>query len=175
MRFKEFFKPGARRYGNGAGNDPLISRLARVPAYRDALPELLAEFARARRYQRPLSVLVMRFNGSANGTREQSEPVYMQLMVGLLLGGILPERLRETDQACCDVATARYIILMPELSKSQAQDAVRRLSTLVRERVPAATSIGVAEFPKDGLTLEEVIAAADRNGHTTATHAVAAV
>jgi hypothetical protein len=86
-------------------------------------------------------------------------------MISLLLGAILPDRIRETDLVAYDAVLAHYVILMPELTRSQAERAVRRLDELLRARVSTPTSIGVAEFPRDGLTLEEVTASAVASSH----------
>ncbi len=171
MRFPQMFKPRVRRSrkaGAALTEGPLLSKLARIPTYREAMPDFDAEVTRARRYQRPLSVLVMRCvngnNGSNGSSGEHIDPSYPQ-MISLLLGAILPDTIRETDLVAYDAANRRYVILMPELTAFQAERAVRRLNELLRARVSTPTSVGVAEFPRDGLTLEEVVASAVVDSH----------
>ncbi len=171
MRFSQVFKSRSRRSrktGATLKEGPLLSKLARIPSYREALPDFDAEVTRARRYQRPLSVLVLRCvlgkNGSNGSSGEHADPSYPD-MISLLLGAILPDWIRETDLVAYDAAAGRYVILMPELTKSQAERAVRRLNELLRARVATPTSVGIAEFPGDGLTLEEIVARAVVNSH----------
>jgi hypothetical protein len=167
MRFYRLFKPGPRSNSTAGASllePPLLSRLTRIPSYREASPGLVVELSRARRYERPLSILVLRWmhSGTANCPGDRSDDGgYPEFMTALLLGAVLPDSVREIDQVCHDAAARRYVMVMPELRKAQAFHAVRRLEALLKARIPVPAFVGVAEFPSDGLTLEELVAAAD--------------
>lgn len=158
-------------------HQPFYSKLERVPTYRDALPVLAAEIDRARRYERPLSLAVIGFEGvgrlrdgirlegsNGNGNGNTAHPpetaIYPEPVVTMLLGAILRDALRETDRVSYDAVAGRYVIVMPELNRTKASQAVQRLHELVLTRIFTAVSLGVAEFPHDGLTLEELVTAA---------------
>jgi hypothetical protein len=178
MRIYRLFKPGPRSHsttGTALLEAPLLARLTRIPSYREASPGLIAELSRARRYERPLSVLVLRWMHSATGGRpgeHSDDGAYPELMIALLLGAVLPGSVREIDQVCHDAAAGRYIMVMPELRKTQAFFAVRRLDALLKTRIPVPAFVGVSEFPPDGLTLEALVAAADSMCQTNLSRAV---
>lgn len=178
MEISQFFKPAVRRYRKPETmlkECPLLSKLVRMQTYRETLPELAGEINRARRYRRPLSVAVMQFEasggslatvhvgGNGNGSRNHSQAGYPDLVVAHLLGAILRDTLRETDLVSYDAAGGRYVIMMPELAEAQAQRAVRRLNDLVLASLHTSMRVGVAEFPRDGLTLEEMVASAEES------------
>jgi hypothetical protein len=107
----------------------------------------------------------MRCPVGANGDSAAHVDSRQAQVLSLLLGAILPDRIRETDLVAYDAAASRYVILMPELGRAQAERAVRRLTELLRVKVSTPTSVGVAEFPTDGLTFDDLVANAVVNSH----------
>jgi hypothetical protein len=159
---------------------PFLSKMARMPTFREALPALSAEMNRARRYQRPLSMAVVQFEESAGSVKDKlgistgnsahgdglancHPACYPELLVALLLGAILKDSLRATDLLSYDTDTGWYVIMMPELTGLQAHRAAERLNRLVLTRIFTPIRVGIAQFPRDGLTLEELVTASERN------------
>jgi hypothetical protein len=178
MRFSQLVKSFVGNSGKSEAALPegelLLSKLARIRSCRDAQIDFDAEVARARRYQRPLCVLVLRCIDGQQGlgcspSVHTGEPCHPQLVDALLFGAILPDRIRRTDLVAHDAGSGRYVILMPEVSRHQVDGIVQRLTELLREGVSSSACVGVAEFPDDGLTLEEMISSADRNCHASMT------
>jgi len=148
---------------------------AGIPSFRRSLPEFGRELARARRAQRPLAVVVLSLGRdllleqelrSAAAGGNGSVASRMQLLkrtthlVSLVLGAILRDALRESDIVTYGAADDRYVILLTDTNVVQAQQAVQRLSELFYQRTFSYLRAGIAEFPADGLTLEDLVSSA---------------
>ena len=135
-----------------------------VPLTHCVRPQLAQELARARRYQRPLTVAVVRLEADAsvertdlllalggNGTVPHSQLPFF------LVGAVLRDAVRGSDLVTYDATHDQYIILFTESTKLQTLQAAHRLQALVSTRTRLGMRIGLAEFPADGLTLEDLI------------------
>jgi len=151
---------------------------ARIETYHHSRPLHPDQFAHARRYHRPLSVVVMSIEsdpslmfvpgtgvqeskGNGNG---HGSPVkgWMQprAVVFPLVGYILRDALRESDVLSSHAAANQYVIFLVESNRSQAMLAVQRLKNLTYKLAQVHLQAGIAEFPADGLTVEDLVAAA---------------
>jgi hypothetical protein len=135
-----------------------------VPLAHRARPQLDGELARARRYQRPLTVAVVRLDPDAagectdlwltlrgNGTGPHSPLTFF------LAGAVLRAAVRGSDLVTYDAPHAQYVLLFTESTKLQTVQAAHRLQALVYTRTRLDMRLGLAEFPADGLTLEDLI------------------
>jgi hypothetical protein len=86
-----------------------------------------------------------------------------------LISSLLRDNLRACDFLTYDVSNDYYVILMPETSAALAEQAVIRLNELIVNRIKVHLRIGVAEFPKDGLTIEDLVNHAHTKSHRKAT------
>jgi len=158
-----------------------MQRTTDISAFRQSIPALTAEMTRARRYKRPLAVVMLGLendslpehvyrlvgeNGSDNGAGKQIISRTTQL-VSFVLGFILRDTLRESDIATYSAADDRYILLLAESTRAQAQETVQRLNRLFHQRVYAYLRAGVAEFPHDGLTLDDLVKGAQQQWYRT--------
>ena len=147
-------------------------QLGAVPTYRSTLKQLTDELARVRRYHRPLSIVVLRLEsdqllldlkrslvaGSGNGGAESYTQVMQTIqLVFSLIGSILKESLRDSDIACYDVPNNQYILMFPESNREQATMTVTRLKKLLFKRTAGHLVAGIAEFPADGLIVEDLV------------------
>ncbi len=148
---------------------------AAIPVYRHSLPQLKKEIARARRYQHPLSVIIVQpsltpletkkrhsknkssHKNSKNGTYTNGEAVRISQIEFMLCGPIFRDALREVDRTTYDGANNRFIMILPESTKIQAVQTVNRLKTVMGEKLFGKLQIGISEFPKDGLIMEDLI------------------
>ncbi len=157
----------------------LAAKSAGIPAFRRPDPRLAFELGRARRYQRPLAVVVLslgddqvqeqvgrliRAGGNGNGDAFLQLITCAKPLVSFLLGSILREALREGDVVSYDAVSDRYAILLTEVNNSQARQAVERLDDLLYKRTFVHFRAGIAEFPSDGLTLEDLVSHAQTAG-----------
>ncbi|MBA2244401.1 MAG: hypothetical protein H0W11_05570 [Gemmatimonadetes bacterium] len=161
------------------------SRALDIPTYRQWLPRLEAELRRARRYERPLAVLVLspEIFGTESGSGENGNsalpvPLLLQTahLVFFLLGSLLCDTMRESDIVTYAAEPHLYMIVLPEAGEAEARQAVRRLGVAFYDRVPVRLRAGIAEFPRDGLTIEDLFGRARNNWHEcSSSHCVPAL
>lgn len=149
----------------------LTSQAAGIPLYHRAQRQCARELARARRYQHPLTALVLNLESEArtghqdstiHTSRNGSSPSPVQRLLFLqlsffLAGALLRGALRESDLVTYDAINNHYVILLTESSTSQAKQAAQRLQALIYQRTHMHWRIRIAEFPTDGLTMEALI------------------
>jgi diguanylate cyclase (GGDEF)-like protein len=131
--------------------------------YRMLLERIDLEIRRYQRNCRPFSVLLLDLDGlkKINDTH------------GHVVGSAALCRLAEVLYVSCrDIDTpARYggdefALVLPEISAEYAHRVAQRISQRLAEdaELPRLTvSVGVAEYPRDGLTIEHLLSAADRS------------
>jgi diguanylate cyclase (GGDEF)-like protein len=141
-----------------AVSDPLTG----LANYRVLLERIDMEIKRYQRNARPFSVVLLDLDGlkKINDTH------------GHVVGSAALCRLAEVLYVCCrSIDTpARYggdefALVLPEISAHYAQRVARRISQRLAEdaELPRlSVSVGVAEYPRDGLTIERLLSAADR-------------
>lgn len=140
-----------------------------VPSYRKSLPRLSQELARMRRYERSLAVLVIDIDprlGEADSVSAKRNG--RELTVAFWhMGAMLRELTRNSDIVTSDPADDRFVVLLPESNRAQAELAASRLRTPLAASTQLLVRMGVAEFPGDGLIIEELVksAEAESAGH----------
>jgi hypothetical protein len=147
-------EPGSARAGE---------ELAALPA---ALPRIAAEFARARRYERPVTIGVLAAgpNGTnaaasaprpADGTGNPAAP-------SLALAA--RSAVREIDIVSCEVISGCCIVVMPEIGGEEGRRALERMCQACANRLGRPVRGGVAVYPRDGWTFLDLVDAAKRTG-----------
>lgn len=122
----------------------------RLPAFHELRPLFERELRRARRYERPLSILVLRFDRTLD--RAQREHRVSQLE------SLLQDALRETDLVGYMADKSEFAALLPEADVSTALQGAKRIRQLWRERDSVGLDAGAATYPADGLTLDDLLA-----------------
>jgi hypothetical protein len=161
----------------------VAAQLKYVPTYQAVRPSIEAELRRARRYERPLAVVVATLDhpafatassepsGNAGAVAGQPMPedsdeadkrralfdVHASL---LLLGDLLQGSVRETDIVAYAPARHRFVVCLPECDGESASLAVERVGRLFRERTAHRLLAGVAAYPPDALIVDDLIAQA---------------
>jgi hypothetical protein len=134
-----------------------------VPTYREVQAQLVVELRRARRYEYPLGVAALslqpplrargeRASGSAPGSLHEVTPA-----VYGLLGAYLRNLLRETDILTGVPESLAYATFLPGVDREGAGKALERFRDGFRECSGFDLRGGVAAFPDDGLTIEDVL------------------
>ena len=155
-------RPGAA-WAAPRNGDTLIT-----PTYRRSLPQLSMELSRMRRYERSLAVLMLQLEGSTVeamvGGRKPRESHFTFWHIGTLLR----ELLRDSDIVTSDPTEESFVIVLPEANRAQAQQAANRLRAAILATTQERVRLGVAEFPSDGLIIEELVkaASAERDGRS---------
>ncbi len=168
------FNRQKRKKAGLVGEHKLLNdgELGAVPTYSSTLKHLVNELARVRRYQRPLTIVVLRLESDklildlkrslvaeqGNGSVESYNQVMQTIqLVFSLVGSILKESLRESDIATYDVRNNQYIMMLPESNREQAELTITRLKKLLFKRTAGHLVAGIAEFPSDGLIMEDLV------------------
>lgn len=173
----------SRRRPAPAGATALVAgQLQHVPTYLEMRTSLESELRRARRYERPLALAVASLehmmavsdgpggpNGNGTGQDGHGKEInglggqwlnrYMSI---LLLGDLLRGSLREADIVGYVPARERFVVCLPECDATDARLATERVGRLLRERTRSMLLVGVAAYPEDALTVDDLLAHAER-------------
>ena len=148
-----------------------IVEAAAIPAYRHLLPRLNKEIARSRRFKHPLTVIAIgtNNNGSShvnkplngmpvlNGEVYANNPEQLTQLGFFLCGTVFRDAVREIDITSYDGAHNQFVIALPETPKPKAIQMVNRLTYMVGEQIADHLSVGIAEFPTDGLIISDLL------------------
>jgi hypothetical protein len=172
-----------RRLGRSVNGDVSGARARRgasLPRYRRSQQDLESELERTRRGDRSLATLVVRLDPSSIADLEQEleaagagknggTAVRCTIhTVFAVIGAIIDDCLRGIDLATVDPASRRYIVLLPETTREQAEDTVRRMASVIFDETGLQIRAGIAEFRTDGVLLDDLVqvatAACDQEG-----------
>ena len=131
--------------------------------------DLDAEVARAKRYERPLSLLMIDIDWFKNYNKVHGNPKGDELLKKI--AGIFTRSVRDTDKVY-RYGEADFSVLLPETTKENALVVARRLQGLIeheqfegeKESQPnkkITVSVGVASFPWDGNNKDQLLKSAD--------------
>ena len=118
------------------------------------------ELTRSRRYNRPLSVVVIETESEdEKTTREMLKSVQHDLLsrfTSARVGQIIDDRIRQTDLVLRD-QRGRFIVLCPETELPNATLLAKRISQAIQERTSMGVIWGVAAFPEEALTFDDLL------------------
>jgi len=118
------------------------------------------ELTRSRRYHRPLSIVLIESESDDEKTsREMLKSIQHDLLNRFTLarvGQIIDDRVRQTDLVLRD-HSGRFIILCPETNLESAVLLSKRISQAVVERTDLKIRCGVAAFPDEALTFDDLV------------------
>lgn len=118
------------------------------------------ELNRSRRYQRPLSLLLIEVDPEHQ--RSNSEVLksiqtdIVNRFTSARVGQIIDERIRQTDLVLRDKRW-RFVILCPETDLSAGLVLARRIIEAVHEKTGLDILWGVAAFPEEALTFDDLL------------------
>jgi len=118
------------------------------------------ELTRSRRYHRPLSLMVIESEtADQKTTREMLKSVQQDLLnrfTSARVGQIIDDRIRQTDLVLRD-HKGRFIVLCPETDLANTVLLAKRICQAVRERTNLPVLWGVAAFPEEALTFDDLL------------------
>jgi hypothetical protein len=186
-------QPAVRRSGGHDAMSPANLQVWKEPVsqLRHAWPRIFAEFERARRYERSVTVAVFSSarggsngnggasahdgngdNGNGNGHHGNGHGVHREDAAGRVepggagpMAAVLAAATREIDLVTCHAGLC--VVVMPEIGTEEGRKAVRRVRDLCADRLAARVEAGIAVFPQDGwvfLDLVEVARTRARDG-----------
>jgi hypothetical protein len=158
----------ARMWRSAAQAASIAAVAAVAPSQPGSRPQLSREIARARRYQRPLTVVAIKLEGTEHhapgpaGFKASSAalPEREYRLALAIAGRIMRDSLREGDWLSYNAAHDHYVIALPETDRERAVQFAKRLHALLSERLGLSLRAGVTEFPGDGVTTEELLSGA---------------
>lgn len=132
------------------------------------------EMSRSRRAERPLSVMIFQadissLNVAMHRLVQEVQRSMIQRYVLTMMAKVLSHSLRRTDIIFEDSKPSRLVLLAPEVSEAEATKVAQRIQRLVQERLGIAVNFGSAAFPKQAVTFEVLLQAAEQhlNSQTT--------
>lgn len=84
-------------------------------------------------------------------------PVYWAQLRFLMLGSLLCGTLRESDVVSYAAELHEFVALLPECTGAAARQAVERLHLVYSNRMAIGVRAGIAVYPADGLTLDDLL------------------
>lgn len=118
------------------------------------------ELTRSRRYHRPLSLLVIHADsGEEKITGEMLKSVQHDLLSrfnSARVAQLIDDRVRQTDLVLRDYK-GNFIILCPETDPTNASALAQRISQAIKERTDQRVLWGVAAFPEEALTFDDLL------------------
>src|SRR5215212_5515155 len=118
------------------------------------------ELTRSRRYHRPLSIVMIEVESEdEKSTREMLKSIQHDLLsrfTSARVGQIIDDYVRQTDLVLRDYR-GRFIVLCPETDLPGASLLAKRISQAIKERNSLRVLWGVAAFPDEALTFEDLL------------------
>jgi hypothetical protein len=151
-----------------------------VPTYRAVQSQLVVELRRARRYEHPLGVEMLSLQipvavrGMKEGRVVASSPLEVTPAAYGLLGAYLRNTLRETDILTGMPESLAFATFLPGVERQGAEQALERFHNGFLACAGFDVRGGVAAFPLDGLTIEDVLERASDAWRTACRQEIAA-
>ncbi len=136
---------------------------AAIPRYRRSMDRLTAELERARRYRHSLTITVLTVDveqhrqKNSNLINFMGNPEIASQFFFSLVSSLLRDNVRGSDMVTYDVTNDHYVLLFPEAQVSVTEQALQRLRKFVLQRSKVMLRFGIAEYPADGLILQDLV------------------
>lgn len=131
------------------------------------------EFARSRRFHRPLSLIVVHaFPKDEEVVREMLKSLQRDVLTRLSnaqIGQTVGESIRQTDLLIRD-HVGRYVVLCPETNIENVIFLAERISNIVQKRTGLHVNCGIAAFPDEALTFEDLLHLARERSRQSSTN-----
>jgi len=118
------------------------------------------EFTRSRRYHRPLSILLMEVDPEVHKENGQVlkniQSDIVNRFTSARIGQIIDDRIRQTDLVLRDRQWS-YVVICPETDYASVVLLARRISEAVKEKTDHSILWGVASFPDEALTFDDMM------------------
>lgn len=138
----------------------------RVRALDAAQQDIQQEFLRSRRYNRPLSVLLVKIDpqsiqASLHATAKELMHSMIKRYAMTSLVRALDKEMRRSDYVLEEPQQDRLVVLLPETDQRGTANLAERIRQLAAERLGIRVSVGFATFPDKALTFDELVQVAE--------------
>jgi len=127
-----------------------------------ATPSINMEFARSRRYNRPIGVVVIKLtpeNVQAN-IDELSKDILRTMMSRYSMSNLIraiDKEVRRPDLILEQHKENRIVLLLPESDIEATRAVSGNIQEVARTRIGSTVAIGTAAFPEDAITFEDLV------------------
>lgn len=140
----------------------------RVRKLDEASEDIQLELTRSRRYKRPLSVIVVEtklesVQAALHRTIQEVQRAMMTRYVVTSLARVIGGQLRRTDLVLDQRDRGRFVILSPDTTADSSTVVADRIQAAATEQLGVSVACGIASFPDDALTFEELVHRAELN------------
>jgi len=134
----------------------------RATFLKDAAEAIKVELTRCRRYNHPLTVLVMEPDSETlqKGLQRTLQELKLNLATRYTyarLCQIINEAARRTDMVLQQSKKGRFIIICPETELHDSTILANRIQAIAQENLGITISWGVAAFPAEAITFDELL------------------
>lgn len=135
-----------------------------APPFARVQGEMFREVRRARRYERPLSLLAV----SARGPQpppalaqllEEARRASLSRLVNLKVGTLLDDQ--TAGSAVIAERDGHYLLLLPEAGRQEAERVAKRLEQAAVDRHGIGLRFGIASFPHQEITFDKLLETAE--------------
>jgi hypothetical protein len=134
----------------------------RVSRLDQAEDEIAKEFARSRRYDSPIGVMVVKVH--SENVEFKLQRTAEEIMQGMLkkyatnkLVRLLDRELRRTDLVLEKPKDDQVVLVLPETSTSGIDILADRIRATVKDQLGLSISTGFASFPDEALTFDDLL------------------
>ncbi|MBI3243742.1 MAG: diguanylate cyclase [Chloroflexi bacterium] len=134
----------------------------RVQKLEDASENIQLELIRSRRHHYPLTIMLVEPDAKSirailHRTVQEVQQAMIARYVITSLARVISKQLRRTDMVLDQHERGRFIIISPDTSASNSDILAQRIKAAAAEQLGVIVSCGVASFPDEALTFEELV------------------
>lgn len=135
----------------------------RIKHIKSNLEEINAEFTRCRRYNHTLSIVAVEPSDAGEEVQQtrKSQKLLMRKFVTLNLAEVISRQIRQFDMILIKEWNGRFYILCPENTAEGSEKLGQRINRIAESSIGTPIEYAWVLFPRDALTLEEMINQAD--------------
>ncbi|MGH2522288.1 MAG: GGDEF domain-containing protein [Anaerolineales bacterium] len=140
----------------------------RVRKLDEAEEDIQTELIRSRRHHHPLTVMVIEPESDSiqvalNRTVQEVQRAMMTRYVITSLARVISNQLRRTDMVLDQRDQGRFVIVSPDTNATSSAALADRIQAAAAVQLGVLVSCGVASFPDEALTFEELVHQAKSN------------
>jgi len=173
--FAHILARAIRDFEKAVENITLRSPSRRIRQINDAAEDIQIEMFRSRHHHHPLSVVVIEpkpesIQSTLHRAVQEVQQTMLRNYVINSMAQTIGKYLRRTDLILEQRDQGRFIILCPETNARELKLLVEYIQTIAKKQLGTAVACGVATFPDEALTFEELVQQAEThlrqaNGH----------
>ncbi len=138
----------------------------RVLRMSEALEDIKTEFIRSRRYNRPLSILLVQptassFQRRLQQTVQEIQNNMLNRYLSTSLARLIMNEARRTDLVLEHDQNGWFVVICPETTRDGIQALTSRIKETAGQNLNLTLKIGASNFPDDALTFEEMLQQAE--------------